>query len=193
MILSLRQRHRRVFAWIGVLLPIAFVVGVAARKPLPAITSLPAELAGAESKRGATILERGDLFAKPPVTVRLSRGDDNTLSIAFSAKEDFVKPDLLVYWVAGTPAVTDKLPEGAVLLGAFSAAILRLPMEVTSREGSLILFSLANQEVVAVSQAFTPERGSATRSNSEQIRSRESSAQSQPQEVLRLTEPRSDQ
>jgi len=46
MIRSLRQRHRRVVIALGAFLPIAFAVGIAARKSVPSMTSLPTELVG---------------------------------------------------------------------------------------------------------------------------------------------------
>lgn len=152
MILSLRQRHRRMFAVIGVLLPIAFVVGVAARRPVPNVAQLPPELAAQTVESGATVWERPDLFAKVAVSVRLSRNAAGDLTFACTATGDFAKPDLIVYWATGVASNLAVLPEAATLLGAFSAGALRVPATVAVQEGSLILFSLADQEIVAVSQ-----------------------------------------
>jgi hypothetical protein len=68
------------------------------------------------------------------------------------AIQDFAKPDLLVYWVTGSPAITDMLPESASLLGSFNSPALDLPAEATHTDGLLILFSLADQEIVDVSK-----------------------------------------
>jgi len=46
MIRLLRQRHRRMVIALGVILPIAFALGIAARKSVPSLTSLPTELVG---------------------------------------------------------------------------------------------------------------------------------------------------
>jgi hypothetical protein len=152
MILPLRQRHRRVFAALSVLLPVAFAVGIAARRPAPSVATLPAGLGSALEQSAALVWERSDLFAKAPVQVQLYRADPERWAVALSAGPDFVKPDLIVYWAAGNTAVTDELPSNAVLLGAFTSGALRLPPEAASEGGSLILFSLADQEVVDVSK-----------------------------------------
>jgi len=154
MILLLRQRHRRVFTVIGILLPIAFAVGIAARKPASSVAALPAGFVTTPQVFAATEWERTDLFAKTSIQVRLLRkaeGEDR-LAIAFSAPKDFAKPDLIVYWVAGNPTATDTLPDNALLLGAFNSSALPVPAAVRNAEGLLVLYSLANNEIVDVSQ-----------------------------------------
>lgn len=152
MILLLRQRHRRMFAVIGCLLPVAFVVGIAARKPVPSVAQLPLALTAQEVESGALVWERADLFAKAPVNVRLNQTASGDFTITCAAKGDFAKPDLIVYWATGVATNVEALPDSATLLGAFSAGALRVPTSITEQEGSLILFSLADQEIVAVSQ-----------------------------------------
>jgi hypothetical protein len=152
MILSLRQRHRRMFAVIGCLLPVAFVVGIDARKPVPSLSQLPPALTAQEVESGSTIWERDDLFAKAAVNVRLNRTASGDFTITCTAKGDFAKPDLIVYWATGVATNVAALPDSAILLGAFSAGALRVPANVAVQEGALILFSLADQEIVAVSQ-----------------------------------------
>jgi len=157
MIRPLRQRHRRMVTVLGVLLPIAFVVGIAARKPVPSTPSLPAGLVASPRTFAATQWEHADLFAKAVIQVRLLResADAGGFGIELSAPKDFVKPDLIVYWVAGNPNITDTLPDNARLLGAFNSSIaLPLPVEATSASGILVLYSLADQEVIAVSKPF---------------------------------------
>jgi hypothetical protein len=153
MILVIRQRHRRIFMVLAIVLPIAFIAGIAARRPVPTDV-LPADLRGPAQNFTATNWTRSDLFAKAPVQVRLLREHEGAgrFAIAFSAAKDFVKPDLIVYWVVGSPTVHDTLPENALLLGTFSAAALPLPDEATKASGALILYSLADNEIVDVSQ-----------------------------------------
>jgi hypothetical protein len=160
MILALRQRHRRAFIALGVLLPVAFGVGIAARKPVPGMTSLPIELVAAPQKFAVTQWERADLFTRVPIQIRLLRetAGAGNFAVEFSAAKDFVKPDLIAYWVAGNLNITNALPDNAQLLGAFSAGALVLPAEAASLNGSLILFSLADQEVVDVSKPFTTKQ-----------------------------------
>lgn len=154
MIQPLRNSHRRMFAVLGVLLPIAFVVGIAARQPVPTAAALPKELATPSDTFTMTGWERVNLFAKAPVAIHLLRSDTATKSFAvrLSSSSDFVKPDLLVYWVAGNPMIKDVLPDNAALLGSFNSSELPLPTGVTTNEGVLVLFSLADQEIVDVSK-----------------------------------------
>ena len=153
MILCLRQRHRRMFAVIGVLLPLLFVLGITARRAVPQLETLPPGLTSQTVTFTATDYERGDLFAKSPVRVRLWREQGSgRLAVGFAAAKDFLKPDLMAYWSTARPAASDTLPPNASLLGAFVAGPLPLPEEASVKDGSLILFSLANQEIVDVSK-----------------------------------------
>src|SRR5258706_12756990 len=105
MIRPLRQRHRRMVIALGILLPVAFAVGIAARKPVPGMDSLPNGLVAVTQAFTATEWERADLFVKLPIGVRLLRENPGTgrFAVTFTAAKDFVKPDLLVYWVPGNP------------------------------------------------------------------------------------------
>ena len=154
MILPLRQRHRRLFAMLGVLLPVAFIVGVAARRPVRSVSTLPAGLETSSQRFTSTEWVRDDLFGKNLIQVSLLRESTsaNQLAVSLSGPKDFAKPDLIVYWVAGTPGNPIAVPDGARLLGAFSAGGLVLPDETVNAEGSLMLFSLADQEIVDVSK-----------------------------------------
>ena len=97
MIRPLRQLHRRVFIALGILLPMALVVGIAARKPTPVVAELPAALAAGSPTFAATEWERDGLFPKSPVQVRLLREQKNSgrFALALIAAKDFVKPDLI--------------------------------------------------------------------------------------------------
>ena len=156
MIRPLRQRHRRIFAALGVLLPIAFAAGIAARKTVPTANSLSVELANTAQRFEAIEWKRADLFAKNQIEVHLvrERTGAGQFAVGFSAPKDFAKPDLIVYWVAGNPSITETLPDGAMLLGAFNSSALPLPDDATKTAGVLVLYSLADHEVIEVSKPF---------------------------------------
>jgi len=161
MIRPLRQRHRRMVIALGVVLPIAFTVGIAARKPVPGMTSLPKELVASPQTFAVTEWERADLFTKMPIQVRLLRESAGAghFAVEFSAAKDFVKPDLIVYWVPGSPNVTDTLPENAWLLGTFNSSVaLSLSPDAAPGSGVLVLYSLADQEIVEVSKPFALQK-----------------------------------
>lgn len=160
MIRSLRQRHRRIFTVLFPVLLLAFAVGIAARRAVPQAESLPPELTPVTQVFTATDYERADLFDESPVRVRLWREQySGRLAVGFTAAKEFLKPDLMVYWSAARPVANDPLPSDASLLGAFVAGPLALPEEASTKEGRLILFSLANHEIVDVSK---PTRFAAT-------------------------------
>ena len=154
MIRPLRQRHRRIVIALGIFLPVAFAVGIAARRTVPEVNSLPKELAPAVARFEAQEWQRADLFAKSPVQVHLMREHSGSgkFAVEFSAAKDFVKPDLIVYWSAGNPTITDRLPDNAVLLGSFNSSPLLLSDEITKSNGQLVLFSVADNEIVDVSK-----------------------------------------
>lgn len=153
MILPFRQRHRRMFAVLAVVLPLLFVVGIALRRAVPQPETLPPELSPRTVTFTATDYKRSDMFEKSPVQLRLWREQGTArLAVGFSAAKDFLKPDLLAYWSAAHPTTTGALPKDARLLGAFVAGPLTLPAEASVSDGFLILFSLANQEIVDVSK-----------------------------------------
>ena len=161
MIRPLRQRHRRMLIVLGVFLPVAFAIGIAARKPVPDMTSLPKELVTSRQKFAATEWERADLFTKAPIQVRLLRESAGAghFAVEFSAAKDFVKPDLIVYWVTGSQNITEKLPENARLLGTFNASVaLSLSPDAAQGSGVLVLYSLADQEIVEVSKPFALQK-----------------------------------
>ena len=148
MIRRLRQRHRRMVIVLGAFLPVAFAVGIAERKSVPDMTSLPKELVTSRQKFAATEWERADLFTKTPIQVRLLRESAGAghFAVEFSAAKDFVKPDLIVYWVAGSPNPVDQLPDNARLLGVFSPSPpLPLPQPATvgsDRDWAAVVVSL---------------------------------------------------
>lgn len=157
MILSLRQRHRRVFMALGIFLPVAFVAGIAARRSVP-VAELPAALSAGPQSYAAMGQPYNGLFQEVPVRTQFWRqpGQVRQFAVSFAADKSFLKPDLLVYWVAGEKN-TNSLPDDAILLGAFGQPALPLPEAASKSEGVLMLYSLADGEVVDVSQSVSPQ------------------------------------
>lgn len=156
MIQSLRQWHRRVFTGLAVLLPVVTLVAVSARKSVPKVPAFPMALETASPLNSETEWVRDDLFGKHTIQVRLLKDVVNAgrFAIAFMGSADFAKPDLLVYWIAGSPGNPATIPDSARLLGSFSAGALSVPDEALVRQGSLVLFSLTDQEAVDVSKSL---------------------------------------
>jgi len=156
MIATLRQRHRRTFFALGIILPVAFIAGIAARQAVPAAKNLPPEFS-ADNKATSIVWERADLFGKAPVTVQFLRATDKAVFIRLTTDKNFVKPDLLVYWAAENQTITDTLPANATLLGTLAAAQLPVSETLAHLPGVLVLFSLADSEIVDVSKPVTLE------------------------------------
>jgi hypothetical protein len=145
------------FAAVSVLLPVAFVGGVAARKPIPT-TTLPNPFPSAQATFSIGQWERHDLFTNTVLRVQFLRDPSNTnrAAIQMTAPKDFVKADLLVYWLPAESTLKDNIPDDAVLLGAFvSGQLLPVPQALTARPGSLALYSLADHEIIAASKPVT--------------------------------------
>ena len=154
MIRPLRHLHRCQAVVLGVILPVTFVLGIAARKSAPTLTNLPPALAALSPAPGDAVGERDHLFTKAPVSVRLwhQQNNSNLYSVSFSAPADFIKPDLMVYWIPGSSGFVENLPTNAVLLGAFGPQALPLSDDIASGRGELVLYSLADGEIVDTSQ-----------------------------------------
>ncbi len=150
MITRVRQFHRRAFFTLGLVLPVAFVAGMLARKPIPVSETIPAALAAKENFQ-AVLPEKKFSFRKNLAAARLLRADNGPAiyAIEISSTKMFAAPDVLVYWTADNSPGTNALPPDAVLLGALAASPLLLPESKSG--GALILYSLADSEVADVS------------------------------------------
>jgi hypothetical protein len=77
-------------------------------------------------------------------------------AVDLSASKDFLKPDLLVYWATKSTPVSNSIPDSAVLLGSFDGHTpLTVRRSAAQSSGVLILYSLADHEIVDVSKAIT--------------------------------------
>jgi hypothetical protein len=157
MIRPLRQRHRRIVSVLGVCLPVAFAVGIAARKPAPTMAVLP-PLGGEAGPHFTKVMwAKDDLWPGQTIRTRLVADATGHFAVELTPGKNFIRPDLLVYWTPNHAKAGDKLPDNATLLGAFTAERqLPLSRELTSPGGALVLYSLADHEVVAVSKSITP-------------------------------------
>ena len=157
MIRPLRQRHRLMVCTLGVLLPVAFSVGLAARKVVPVAKTVPPGLAGWTNGLSGVAWTKPDLWAGQRITIRLRRDAAGSVTVELISP-DIIKPDVLVYWAAGKETVIEGLPENARLLGALSNRT-PLPVSAAARReaGRFVLYSLAEHAVVGVSKSFIME------------------------------------
>jgi hypothetical protein len=158
MIRPLRQRHRVIVCTLGVLLPVVFAAGLVARKPVPVAASLPLELAGRANDFGKVVWTKTDIWPYQRIITSLRQDSTGSTAVELVFK-DLAKPDVLVYWAAGKEAAVEGLPDNARLLGALSnRSPLSIPPDVRGESGRILLYSLADHELVAASKSFVLER-----------------------------------
>ena len=159
MIRPLRQRHRVMVFALSIVVPAAFAVGIATRKAVPALR-VEAPGLSAEASRLNEFWSRNDLWEKKAIRTRLL-GDgagSGQLAVELNSNDQIVRPDVLVYWLPGQRKIEDVPPDDAILLGRFApstATTLTLPQQAATNPGMLLLYSLADHEIVAVSKAFS--------------------------------------
>ena len=134
---------------LAVILPVLFIAGLRARRPIPSVPRLPDHESGVDERAGFT------LWNEVGLKVRLdssSAARPKTFLDIIPVRE-FGEPDLLLYWDDRKPE-TGKLSENAILLGSLKGAKPRrmvVPQSVPSSAGYVVLFSLAHQRVIATS------------------------------------------
>ena len=150
----LRQRHRAMVCTLGVLVPVAFVAGVAARRPVPASRSVPTAQESKASDFGTVLWTRADLWPGQRIITSLRRNAAGSVAVELLIR-DLVRPDVLVYWAAGKETAVEGLPDTARLLGVLSNSTpLPIPADARREGGRFLLYSLADHEVVASSKEF---------------------------------------
>jgi hypothetical protein len=158
MIRPLRQRHRLIVCTLGILLPVAFTAGIAARRSVPMVNSVPKELESKASEFGMVVWTKTDLWPGRGIITSLRRDTVGALAVDLMFR-DLVRPDVLVYWTPGTELTGEGLPESARLLGVLAnRAPLQIPADVRGEAGRFLLYSLAEHERVATSKSFIVQK-----------------------------------
>lgn len=158
MIRPLRKRHRVMIFALSALVPAAFALGIVTRREIPTLSADAAGLSHRSASR--ELWSRDDLWEKATIQTRLMNysGKPGAFAIELKSKDKIVRPDILVYWVPQGSKVQDSLPGDAFLLGSFDQSVpapLALPPHAATESGVLILYSLAEHELVAVSKPFS--------------------------------------
>jgi hypothetical protein len=144
---------------LAVTLPAAFALGVAIRAKVPT-SHLPIPGVSDENRNQRALWTRTDLWEKLAIETRLLTfgSAPSQVAIQLIPTVQIVRPDVLVYWVAGEGKLQMSLPDDAFLLGSFDSTNPRsfpLPGVAPKQTGSLVLYSLADQEIIAVSKPFS--------------------------------------
>jgi hypothetical protein len=143
---------------LSVIVPAIFVLGIGTRKEIP---SLPASASGisTEVSNYSELWSRDDLWEKQSIRTRLlaDGGSTGQFAVEFVSKDRIVRPDVIVYWVPGEQTILNSLPDEARLLGSFNQSNpvpLPLPAEAGKQPGVLVLYSLADHEILSVSKSL---------------------------------------
>lgn len=157
MIRPLRLRHRMVVLALSALVPAAFVLGITSRRSLPAVVSIPSVIRSQSAASYKARWTRDELWEKQQLRTRLLEDPTgSSLALEITSPEPIVRPDVLLYWIPGNPAIADSLPNDSVLVGAWiqePPKAIELP-QTAKGDGRLILYSLADHEILNVSKAF---------------------------------------
>ena len=159
MIRPLRRRHRVIVIALSVVVPAAFALGIATRKAVPAQGAAAPGLSR-EVPRHQELWSRYDLWEKRAIRTRLLSDTTGSgqLAVELISNDQIVRPDVLAYWAPGERKAEDTPPDDAILLGSFDQSTpiaLTLPQQAASIPGVLLLYSLGNHEIVAVSKVFS--------------------------------------
>jgi len=138
------------FLLLAFLVPALLFVGLAFRPEVPPL-----------SRPDLTLLTKAGFAPNiPDDLTRIQAGEhtfeigietysSSTSSLIIRSVDPLLKPDLLVYWVPES-SQNNSLPENAMLLGELMGTSFRhmtLPTAATTEQGSLVIYSLAHQEV----------------------------------------------
>jgi hypothetical protein len=131
--------------------PLGLVVGLASRRAVPTLPSLPPGLVGDVGEPVGSV--RRWTARVGDVALELAAwgvGSERFVEIAPEA--DLERPDVLVYLTLGGAATGERVPEDALLLGTLAGATTRrfaLP-PAAADGGKLLFYSLAHQRALGV-------------------------------------------
>ena len=157
MIRPLRTRHRVMVTVLAVALPVLFVAGLLARKPLVGMDATPEALQPFSETYPMLLTETPDLWGEFAIQTRLhaDTAPASRLAVELHPEAYLKAPDVLVYWNVDTPLAEGAIPDGAYLLGTLAGTQARhfaLPDTALHTDGHLILYSLAHQQTIATAR-----------------------------------------
>jgi len=164
MIRPLRQRHRLIISTLAVLLPLAFVLGLSARKTSPTMRETPPALRPEPFSLPRVLFEKEDLWSGMKITTRVCAEalPATRLVLELQPQEDLHSPDILVYWSPQISGSAHELLKEAHLLGTLAGRQKHswlLSGTMVQAEGTLILYSLGHQTVLASALLKIPQGG----------------------------------
>ena len=155
MIRSLRKRHRLMIGALSIFVPASFALGIATRRTVPELDAAAATFS-VRLPQGE-LWRRDDLWENQTIGTRILNQASGQVAVELTPKDRIVRADVLAYWLSGQRKMESILLDDAILLGSVSAstrAILTLPPAASKVKGTLLLYSLADHEIIAVSKPF---------------------------------------
>ena len=147
MIASLRRGHRRAFLAMSAVLPAVVAAGIGAR------VRVPWERPGPARRR----FERG-LWPGWDIGTAWGHSAEGGVRLMLEF-DDLRHPDVLLYFCAGDRLPGEALPMDAWLVGGVARSTgMLVPAELSGRRGRLVLYSLGDNMVLAVSSVMNLPR-----------------------------------
>ncbi len=149
MVHNLRNRHRMTFIVLAIVIPAGFVASIAGRKPIPTDDRVSQITQPETTQPSQFIFSEDDLWQNHPIQTK-AFFTDSVLTLELTPQTYLAYPDLLVYWHSGATN-SEALPQNAYLLGAQNnnaASLFTLPANAAGSPGTLVLYSLAQQQVI---------------------------------------------
>ena len=152
MIYPLRRRHRYTIFVLALFVPILFVMSLLSRQTSQETNAI-IPLSYDSPETGYEYSTEQAFGTHPSITFRrLEKSPAGTLAIELAALEPLRLPELLVYWAPNASTSAEKVPDDGVLLGAWavtSSRIFELPEKIEEFSGTILLYSLSQQAVLA--------------------------------------------
>lgn len=153
MIRSRRQLHRNTFTALALIVPGLLAIVFFFRPDVPPVAAIEARLmqqAGFSTTKDwqPHVVSSG---AYEFEVQSLTNNVNNSLRLLLRPTKVILKPDLLVYWTS-QPLTNQKLAQDAILIGSLSGTSRRellLPSAATTRQGTIVIYSIAHGEVIA--------------------------------------------
>ncbi len=154
MIRSLRNRHRRFFIFLAVVLPLLFLAALLSRKDPPRMSDLHSLFPSNNLETGPLLMENETLLEDMGIRFQLfeARDDHPRRILKIHMDRSLSIPDPLLYWYAGNGDGGDQPPDTAFFLGVLDnrkTQAFLAPERSPSLDDWVMLYSLGHQKKIA--------------------------------------------
>jgi len=152
---GLRQRHRRIWLVLLIVIPLVYVAGLAARRAPLTMERIPDRLTGTFEVSAQPLIESTFAIGETEFGARLfSREGSSSPAVVELERRGttpLVHPDVLVYWTPTTSGREQSMLADAYFMGILTEGQSQqyaLPEESTQRDGRLLFYSLGHEQML---------------------------------------------